>query len=223
MSKVVIADIRSAEETVETILRLGGEASYVVTDIRNDSRVGQLVEETVTRHGTIDLVCNNAGVELVRLLVNTTEAEWDMTIDTNLKGAYLICKYTFPHMMRNRKGTVVNIASQLGLVGLENFSAYCASKAGLILLTKVMALECAKYGIRVNCICPGAIETPMLEREVNLESSPDQARGRFIAKHPIGRLGRPEEIAQAVLFLASDRSSFITGETLVVDGGYVIQ
>jgi NAD(P)-dependent dehydrogenase (short-subunit alcohol dehydrogenase family) len=197
--------------------------SHVVADVPDGSRVAQVVEEIVARHGTIDVVCNNAGVELVRPLIDTTEAEWDRILDTNLKGAYLVCKYALPHMMRNRKGAVVNIASQLGLVGLENFSAYCASKGGLILLTKVMALECAKYGIRVNRLCPGAIETPMLEREVNLESSPDEARGRFIANHPIGRLGKPEEIAQAVLFLASDRSSFITGETLVVDGGYVIQ
>ena len=222
-AKVVIADIKPAHAAIEKIRERGGIAISVTIDVRDSSRVRQLVEETATRYGSIDIVCNNAGVELVRPLTDTTEEEWDMVHDTNLKGPFLISKFAIPHMIRKGKGVIVNVASQLGLVGLENFSGYCASKGGLILLTKAMALEHAKYGIRVNCICPGAIETPMLEREVNLESDPDQARRRFIVKHPVGRLGGSEEIAQAALFLASDRSSFVVGESMVVDGGYVIQ
>jgi NAD(P)-dependent dehydrogenase (short-subunit alcohol dehydrogenase family) len=165
------------------------------------ARVRQPIEETVARCGSIDIVCNNGGVDLVRPLIDTTETEWDMTLDPNLKGAFLVSKYTIPHMIRRKKGVAVDTASQLGLVGLENFSAYCASKGGLILLTKAMTLEYARYGIRVNCICPRATETPMLEREVNLQSDPDQAQRRFVAKHPIGRQRTPEEIAQATTSL----------------------
>jgi NAD(P)-dependent dehydrogenase (short-subunit alcohol dehydrogenase family) len=220
---VVIADIVSAGDTIETIQKKGGTVKFLKTDVSDSSQVRMLVDETVRTYGTIDVVCNNAGVELLRPLIETSEADWDKVINTNLKGPFLISKYTLPHMLSKKAGTIINIASQLGIVGAENFSAYCASKGGLILFTKAMALECAPYGIRVNCICPGVIETPMLEREVNLDKRPEEARKRFLSKHPMGRIGRPEEIAQAALFLASGRSSFVTGDSLVVDGGYVVQ
>ena len=222
-ARVVIGDIKASEETAEDIRKRGADAIFVRTDVRDPSQVRRLLDVTVEKYGGVDIICNNAGIELVRRLVDTTEEEWDMVINTNLRAAFLLSKYALPHMIRKGKGVIVNIASQLGLVGLENLTAYCASKGGLILLTKAMALEYAKHGIRVNCICPGAIDTPMLEREVKLMEDPDEARRMFVSKHPLGRLGTPEEIAQAALFLASDRSSFVTGESLVVDGGYVIQ
>lgn len=223
-AKVVIGDIKAdGEVTVEDIRKHGHDAIFVRTDVRDPSQVRRLLDATVEKYGGVDIVCNNAGIELVRPLVDTTEEEWDMVINTNLRAAFLVSKYALPHMIRKRKGVIVNIASQLGLVGFENLTVYCASKGGLILLTKAMALEYAKHGIRVNCICPGAIDTPMLDREVKLMEDPDEARRMFVSKHPLGRLGTPEEIAQAALFLASDRSSFVTGESLVVDGGYVIQ
>jgi len=133
---------------------------------------------------------------------------------------FLVSKFALPHLIKKKKGSIINIASQLGLVGLERWGAYCASKGGVIMLTKAMAVEYGTYGIRVNCICPGAIETPMMERELELEKNPEEAKKHFISLHPIGRLGKPEEIAEAGLFLASDRSSFITGSALVVDGGF---
>jgi NAD(P)-dependent dehydrogenase (short-subunit alcohol dehydrogenase family) len=144
-------------------------------------------------------------------------------MDTNLKGAFLISKHALRSMMARKRGVIVNIASQVGLVGLPGYSAYCVSKAGVIMLTKSMALECAEYGIRVNCVCPGATKTSMVDREIALESDPSKALKTMIRKHPLGRLGNPEEIAQSVLFLASERSSFVTGSALVVDGGYTIQ
>lgn len=223
-AKVVIGDIKAdSEVTVEDIRKHGDDAIFVRTDVRDPSQVRRLLDVAVEKYGGIDIVCNNAGIELVRRLVDTTEEEWDMVINTNLRSSFLVSKYALPRMIRKGKGVIINIASQLGLVGFENLTVYCASKGGLILLTKAMALEYAKHGIRVNCICPGAIDTPMLEREVKLMEDPDEARRMFVSKHPLGRLGTPEEIAQAALFLASDRASFITGESLVVDGGYVIQ
>jgi len=223
-AKVVIGDIKAdGEVTVEDIRKHGDDAIFVRTDVRDPSQVRRLLDVAVEKYGGIDIVCNNAGIELVRRLVDTTEEEWDMVINTNLRSSFLVSKYALPRMIRKGKGVIINIASQLGLVGFENLTVYCASKGGLILLTKAMALEYAKHGIRVNCICPGAIDTPMLEREVKLMEDPDEARRMFVSKHPLGRLGTPEEIAQAALFLASDRASFITGESLVVDGGYVIQ
>jgi NAD(P)-dependent dehydrogenase (short-subunit alcohol dehydrogenase family) len=126
-------------------------------------------------------------------------------------------------MIAKRKGTIINISSQLGFVAFERFSAYCASKGAIIQLTKAMALEYAKYGIRVNCVCPGAIDTPMVDRELAFFEDPAGTRSKIMTDHPIGRIGRPEEVAEAVLFLASDRSSFIVGESLIVDGGYVIK
>ena len=222
-AKVVVADINSAEEVLKTIRQNGGRAEFIKTDVSDSSQVKRLVDETLRLFGAVDIVCNNAGIELLKLLTDTGENEWDRVIDINLKGPFLVCKYVLPHMISRRRGAIVNTASQLGIVGAEKFTAYCASKGGLILLTKAMALECAKYGIRVNSICPGAIETPLLEREVNLDKDPEEAKLRFVSKHPLGRLGNPEEIANAVLFLASDRASFVTGESLVVDGGYVVQ
>jgi NAD(P)-dependent dehydrogenase (short-subunit alcohol dehydrogenase family) len=222
-AKVVVADISEGKGTVTDIQNERGTALFVKTDVRTEAQVRALVDETVRSFGGLDIVCNSVGVELIRPLAETTEEEWNRILDTNLKGPFLVCKHALPHMMRKKNGVIVNIASQLGIVGLGGMTAYCASKGGLILLTKSMALEHAKYGIRVNCICPGAIDTPMLDREIHVTNDPDAARRAFVSKHPIGRLGTPQEIAQAALFLASDRSSFITGESLVVDGGYVIQ
>jgi NAD(P)-dependent dehydrogenase (short-subunit alcohol dehydrogenase family) len=220
-AKVAVADIGHGT-TVDDIIGERGSGIFVQSDIRISNQVENLVRTTMDKFGSIDILCNVAGIELLCPLTEIEEKDWDRVIDTNLKGTYLTSKYVLPYMIQKREGVIVNVASQLGLVGGVGFSAYCASKAGVILLTRVMALECAKYGIRVNCICPGAIETPMVDREVNLEKDPEAARRDMISRHPIGRLGRPEEIAEAILFLASKRSSFMLGSSLVVDGGYTI-
>ena len=222
-AKVVIADVKSADEVVATIRNANGQAEFIKTDISKSSQVQRLVDETLRLFGKVDIICNNAGVELLKSVSETTEDEWSRIIDINLKGPFLLTKSALPHMINKKHGVILNTASQLGIVGAENFAAYCASKGGLILLTKALALELAKHGVRVNCICPGAIETPMLDREINLEGRPEEAKIRFINKHPCGRLGTPEEVANAALFLVSDKASFITGEALLVDGGYVAQ
>jgi NAD(P)-dependent dehydrogenase (short-subunit alcohol dehydrogenase family) len=224
-ARVVIGarNLEKGNQTVENIQKRGGTAMFVRTDLRDSSQVHHLVEEAVARFGTVDVVCNCGGTELVKLLVDTTEEEWDMVMDTNAKGAFLVSKYALPYMIAKKKGAIINISSQLGFVGFERFSAYCASKGAIIQLTKAMALEYAKYGIRINCVCPGAIDTPMVDRELAFFEDQAETRRKIIMDHPIGRIGRPEEVAEAVLFLASERSSFIIGESLVVDGGYIIK
>jgi NAD(P)-dependent dehydrogenase (short-subunit alcohol dehydrogenase family) len=214
-------NVETGNQTVQAIQKKGGTAAFVRTDVQDNAQVKRLVEEAVARYGTVDIVCHSAGTELVKLLVDTTEEEWDMVMNTNAKGAYLVSKYALPYMIAKRKGVIINISSQLGLVGFERFSAYCASKGAIIQLTKAMALEYARYGIRVNCVCPGAIDTPMVERELAHFQNRAETMTKVIADHPIGRIGKPEEVAEAVLFLASERSSFIIGESLIVDGGYI--
>jgi NAD(P)-dependent dehydrogenase (short-subunit alcohol dehydrogenase family) len=222
-ANVMIGDIKDAHNVLTKITENGGKAGFVRTDVRKTQDAQNLVDKTISEYGAIDIICNDAGIELIRPMVETTEEEWDRVIDTNLKGVFLVSKCALPHLLEKRNGSIINIASQLGLVGLERWAAYCASKGGVIMLTKAMAVEFGKHGIRVNCICPGAIETPMMDRELELERNPEEAKRLFINLHPIGRLGKPDEIAEAALFLASDRSSFVTGSALVVDGGFTTQ
>jgi NAD(P)-dependent dehydrogenase (short-subunit alcohol dehydrogenase family) len=223
-AKVVIAarNEQKGIETVDGIKRKGGTATFVKTDMRDPAQIKNLIDEIVRLHSTIDVLCNNAGMLFLKPLVDTTVEEWDLIMNTNLRGLFLASKYAIPHMMEKKKGVIVNIASQLGVSALEGMSAYCTTKAGIMMLTRVMALECIPHGIRVNCVCPGAIDTPMVDGEVALDKDPKLARRIMAGRHPIGRIGRPEEIAEAVLFMASDKASFIVGECLLVDGGYVI-
>jgi dihydroanticapsin dehydrogenase len=220
-AKVVIGDIHPGE-TVDEIKSEGGTCIFVEMDVRVNDDAKRLVDAAIHEYGKLDIVCNNAGIELIQRLVETTEDEWNKVLDTNLKGVFLVSRYALRYLIEQKNGVVVNVASQLGIVGSERWGAYCASKAGVILLTKVIALEYAKYNIRANCVCPGSIYTPLVERELGLERDPKLAKEIMISQHPIGRLGTPEEIAQAVLFLASSRSSFVTGTALVADGGYTI-
>ncbi len=220
-AKVVIADMQEGE-VAQNITKRGGSALFLKTDVRSSSQVQRLVEACVSEFGGIDVVCNNAGVGQNQPVSDTTEEDWDRIVDTNLKSVFLVSKYAVPLMVKRQESAIVNTSSQLGLTALPGRGAYCASKAGVILLTRVLALEYAKYGVRVNCVCPGPIQTPMLEFTHNQEADPTEARRKLISRVPLARLGKPDEIAQAVLFLASKRSSYITGQHLVVDGGYVI-
>jgi NAD(P)-dependent dehydrogenase (short-subunit alcohol dehydrogenase family) len=220
-AKVVIADMQEGE-VAQNITKRGGSALFLKTDVRSSSQVQRLVEACVSEFGGLDVVCNNAGVGQNQPVSDTTEEDWDRIVDTNLKSVFLVSKYAVPLMVKRQEGAIVNTSSQLGLTALPGRGAYCASKAGVILLTRVLALEYAEQGIRVNCVCPGPIQTPMLEFTHNQEADPAEARRKLISRVPLARLGKPDEIAQAVLFLASKRSSYITGQHLVVDGGYVI-
>ncbi len=201
------------------IERSGGKALFISCDVSVAQQCRQAVEETVRAFGRLDILFNNAGVFYPHTALDCSEEEWDRQLDINLKGTFLMSKYALPHMIAQGGGVIVNNSSGWGVVGGDAAVAYCASKGGVVLLTKAMAIDHGRQGIRVNCICPGDVETPML---------PDDARQRGMkwedylagaANRPMGRVGTAEEIAKSVLFLACDESSFMTGAALVVDGG----
>ena len=226
-AKVVIA-ARSQEKGEETAKRIrgdGGEAIYVKADVSIYSDVKNLIDSTAQKYGKIDVLFNNAGIAVINSLVDTTEKEWDDTIDINLKSVFLCSKCVVPHMIKNGKGSIVNTSSIYGLTGGPYYSAYTASKGGVTLLTKAMALELAQYNIRVNCICPANIMTDMVRNEIQIWAKREGKSVKEVEAHmadmqAIKRVPGPEEVAPAVLFLASDDSSFITGAALTIDGGY---
>jgi NAD(P)-dependent dehydrogenase (short-subunit alcohol dehydrogenase family) len=223
-AKVVITG-RDETKGARAIEALGekGPVRFVRGDVSIADDAERMVEETVNAFGRIDVLFNNAGVYLEKLAEDTSEAEWDRVIDINLKGTFLVSRYAIPHMRRQGGGAIVNNSSDAGLVGNRLCPAYCASKGGVTIMTKAMALDYARFNIRVNCVNPGCVDTPMLAHEAESSDDPLKFMERADADHPIGRVGRAEEVASAVLFLASDDSSFITGAALSVDGGLTAQ
>lgn len=206
---------RSAEAEVKRY----GDAVYLKADVSDSSQVKRIIEETVRRHGRIDVLVNNAAVCPAGTAVTTSEEMWDQIIDINLKGVFLCCKYAIPHMQKNGGGVIVNIGSINSLMAMENEAAYDASKGGVLMLTKAIAVDFAKSNIRANCILPGAVESTMLEGSLNASSDPAKAREWITQRHPVRRTGKPQEIAEVALFLATDAPSFMTGATIPVDGG----
>ncbi len=222
-AKVVVADIvvEGGEETVKMIKDTGGDATFVKVDVSKATDVEALINKVVETYGRIDCAFNNAGIEgPVCSTTEYTEEDFDRVVAIDLKGVWLCMKYEIPHMLKQSGGTIVNTASVAGLVGFQGISAYVASKHGVNGLTKTAALEYAKAGIRVNSVCPGVIDTPMVKRA--FEKSPEMAEGAASVE-PVGRLGQPEEIAEAVVWLCSDAASFVTGVPMAVDGGLVAQ
>jgi NAD(P)-dependent dehydrogenase (short-subunit alcohol dehydrogenase family) len=207
------------KEVVEEITAAGGEAVFISTDVRSADECRRTVEETVDAFGRIDILFNNAGVLFANTVPDCTEEEWDLTLDINLKGTFLMSKYTIPIMVAQGGGSIIHNGSGWGLVGGAAAASYCASKGGTVLLTRAMAIDHAPQGIRVNCICPGDVDTPMLIDDARKRNMPFQTYLDEAAVRPMGRIGTPDEIARATLFLASDDSSFVTGASLVVDGG----
>jgi NAD(P)-dependent dehydrogenase (short-subunit alcohol dehydrogenase family) len=219
--KVVVAGRRELEgqQSVELIRAAGGDGQFVKADISKSCEVEALIRNTVDKFGRLDLAFNNAGVEGVWVpIVRQTEEDWDRTIDINLKGVWLCLKYEIQHMLKQRSGgAIVNMASINGLTGAAGAAAYSASKHGVIGLTKAAALETARSGIRVNAVCPAVIETAMAER---IFGAP--AVHRYVVScHPIGRFGKPMEVAEAVVWMCSPAASFMTGQSLVLDGGFL--
>ena len=220
-AKVVIADMQDGRETLELVKKAGGEGVYIRCDVSQDSEVKSMVEKTIQTYGRLDFGINNAGTEGVQTpLQDLSEKDWDKTININLKGIWLCMKYEIPHILLQGKGAIVNTASIAGVVGFANMAAYVSSKHGVVGLTKVAALELAKTGIRVNAVCPGVIMTPMVQRGLGGDPEIEKAYSNMI---PMGRMGKPEEIAETIVYLSSDASSYVTGHALVADGGWVVQ
>jgi len=216
---VVFADCRDATVEVSELASTGVETRFVQTDVSNVSQVENLIQETLTTFGRLDVLVNNAGLELPKTIIDTTEAEWDRLMEVNLKGVFLCSRASIPAMRRQGGGVIVNVASELGLVGGSEIAAYCATKGGVVQLTKAMAVDHASDGIRVNCVCPGPVETTLLEATIQGSSDPEEERRSIVEKTLVKRVGRPEEIANVILFLASNESSYMTGSIVVVDGG----
>jgi 3-oxoacyl-[acyl-carrier protein] reductase len=217
-ARVVInynASSKQAEETQREIMEKGGESITFKGDVSNSKEVKELVEVTVAKFGRVDILVNNAGIIFRKRILESTEEEWDRTMDVNLKSVYLCSKAVAPIMIQQKRGKIVNISSISGLNGPPSsveIPDYTASKAGVIGLTRALAVDLAPI-INVNVVCPGAVETDMLG------TMSEEGRRNRIVETPLKRFGRPEEIAAAVLYLASDDSDFVTGETLVVSGG----
>jgi NAD(P)-dependent dehydrogenase (short-subunit alcohol dehydrogenase family) len=220
-AKVVVAGRREPEghETTELIRAAGGEGLFVKTDVSKASEVDTLIQNVVEKFGRLDTAFNNAGIEgVLAPIIRQSEEDWDRTIAINLKGVWLSLKYEIRQMLKQGGGgAIVNMASVIGLIGSAGVAAYSASKHGVIGLTKTAALENAKSGIRINAVCPGFIETPMADRTLRVPA----VHKFVVGLHPLGRLGRPAEIAEAVLWMCSDRASFMTGQCLVHDGGFL--
>jgi NAD(P)-dependent dehydrogenase (short-subunit alcohol dehydrogenase family) len=222
-AKLIIADMNEdgGQQTVHMITEKGGEAIFVRTDVSQAVEVQALISKAVETYGRLDCAHNNAGISggLSARIAEYPEDLWHQVIAINLTGVWLCMKYELDQMRKQGGGAIVNTASIAGLVGYPGAAAYVASKHGVVGLTKTAALEYATQGIRVNCVCPGYIATPMTAPGMN-----DPTRlARLIAREPIGRVGAPEEVAEAVVWLCSDAASFVTGHTMTVDGGYVAQ
>jgi NAD(P)-dependent dehydrogenase (short-subunit alcohol dehydrogenase family) len=219
-ARIIGADIDEigGKSIAEKIQAFGGSMIFVKTDVSYESDINALFD--ISREiGGVDILFNNAGIEVAKGLLATTEEDWDRNVNVNLKSVFFCCKYAVQQMKEKGKGVIINISSVAGLVG--SFSpAYSAAKGGIIALTKALATDFGQYNIRVNCICPGAIETPMLERVILFQGEPSEVRARRLKNYSLGRFGYPDEVAQTALFLASDDSSFINGATIPVDGGF---
>jgi NAD(P)-dependent dehydrogenase (short-subunit alcohol dehydrogenase family) len=212
---------RNPERGAEVVRRIeaSGKAKFTGADVSSASDCQRAVNETVQAFGRIDILFNNAGVYYPQTALECSEREWDEQIDVNLKGTFLMSKAVLPGMIAQKSGVIINNASGWGIVGGDHAVAYCASKGGVVLMTKAMAIDHGAQGIRVNCVCPGDVETPMLPADAKMRGLKWEEYIAGCANRPLGRVGTAEEIAKAVLFLASDDSSFMTGAALVVDGG----
>lgn len=221
-AKVVIADLNEklgnnlAEE-------LGDCAAFYRVDVSKSDEVGKLFEFVDEKFGGLDILFNNAGISCAKSLEDTTEEDWDRTMNVNLKGYFLCSKYALPLLKKRKNSVILNTGSELAFVVCKESLAYNATKGGIIQLTKSMALELAEYGIRVNAVCPSGTETPLFKEDMSRSGNYEKEVARLVSTYPMKRLAQPEDVANAALFLVSDESSFITGFPLLVDGGFTIQ
>ena len=219
---VAAADLSepAAASTAGRIRQAGGRAVAFAADVSRDADCRRLVAETIGQLGGLDILVNNAGIGAVGTVLETDEATFEQVMDVNVKGTFLLSKAALPAMIARKAGVIVNTASIAGVRGIPQRAAYTASKHAIVGLTRAMALDHVKDGIRVNCVCPGTVDTPWVGRLLGQAADPQAARAALVARQPMGRLGRADEMAAAILFLASDESSFTTGTAMLVDGGF---
>lgn len=220
-AKVVLLDIavEQGKEASLEIIHDGGEARFIECDVTSKMQSQNAVDKVIEAHGRIDILFNNAGVIIRKNLVDLEEEEWDLVLNVSLKSIYLLSHFVIPHMRNFGGGSIINTGSGWGLKGGPNAASYCAAKGGVVNLTKAMAVDFGKDNIRVNCVCPGDVDTPLLHGEAVQIGQEDSEFMKEAADRPLGRVGQPIDIANAVLFFASDLSSWVTGSILVVDGG----
>jgi NAD(P)-dependent dehydrogenase (short-subunit alcohol dehydrogenase family) len=221
-ASVLIAD-RNVAGAEKLASDLGSSVAAVKCDVRDEESVRHVAKVALERWGHVDVLVNNAGSELNKTYDETTSDEWDMVLETDLKGPWLMCKYVVPSMVARKSGSVINISSLNGLVGFPLSTAYGSAKGGLVVFTRDIAIELANSGVRFNCVCPGVIETPMMERWTKLMPDQEAAKEMLRGVMPIGRMGYASEVAAAVLFFASDDSTLCQGSVLSVDGGFTAQ
>lgn len=223
-ASVVVADIdeQQGRDTVWRIKKDTGEAHFVATDVTRDEDVERLIATAVDRYGQLDVLHNNVGIAIGGNVVNTSPADWQRVLNTNLASVYRGCHFAIPEMLKTGGGSIVNTASVQGILGLPDWAAYAAAKGGIIALTRQIAVEYATRNIRVNCVCPAGVRTAMAEKILAASPDPEALLKEVTDVYPMRRLADPAEIAYAVLFLASDESSFVTGHSLVADGGFTV-
>ena len=218
-ARVVVVDWIEDSATLNEIKELGGTATFFKCDVSKSSDITQMIDQTIKKFGRLDFAVNNAGIEGANAPTHEcTEENWDKTININLKGLWLCMKAEIPLMLKQGKGAIVNVASIAGLIGFPGLPAYVVSKHGVIGLTKTAALENAKEGIRINAVCPGVIKTQMIDRVTGKDKIVEK---QYEDMEPVGRMGTPEEVAEAIVWLCSDASSFVTGHAMNVDGGWL--
>jgi NAD(P)-dependent dehydrogenase (short-subunit alcohol dehydrogenase family) len=224
-ARIVAADVNvaAAAATAESVQAQGGAAVSFAVNVVEPEQVQAMVAFSRTSFGRIDILCNNAGIGSTATVVDETIEHWDAVMAVNVKSVFLGCKYVLPHMIAQGGGVIINTASVAGMVGIVNRAAYCASKGAVIALTKQVAIDVVQHNIRVNCLCPGTVDSPWVGRLLDQTDDPVATRRSLEARQPMGRLGTPEEIAGAALYLASDDAAFITGSGLVIDGGWTAQ
>ena len=224
-ARVAIVDLAKehGEAAVQQIYEAGGEAMLIRADVSSEQDVRKLFDDVKTRWGRLDILVNNAGIYVQGDASDTSMKDWERVLAVNLSGPFLCTKHAIPAMIKNGGGVIINIASEAGLVGIAGQVAYNVSKGGLIALTRSCAIDLAKRGIRVNCVCPGTTDTPLVQDAVNRADDPAQARRQLEEIRPLNRLGTPKEIASAILYLASEDAAYATGSILSMDGGYTAQ
>ena len=221
---VIATDINETEAlaTQESIAKAGGKCQALKVDVSQEQQVKEAIAKTVSTFGCLDIMHNNAGISILKPTTEITEADLDRLIGINFKGVFFGCKHAIAQMNQQKGGIIINTASELALVGQPLYSAYCGTKGAVVALTRALSTEWSKRGIRVNALCPGPIDTPMLQAEFDLAANPQAEAQAAVDSIPVGKLGTPEEIAKVALFLASDDAQFVHGAAIVADGGKII-